>query len=215
MSQHPAAAQTRPHLPLGLPFPTPGPMIANAYRELDLAQHGDDKNRASLGNLDLLPRPWIPGSITNPRMRQELWEWLEAVTDWVNTEHVWDSTGMIPACWPMHPHLVHEIAVLADLRHKAGRAFTGDPLEEWHRYALPAFFDRIRTRTKTGCEERHREWPARAAYARFTAQANNRADAYRLDHDHTRQADDPTGPIPRLQLIDGHNIRPDTGEVIN
>jgi hypothetical protein len=52
------------------------------------------------------------------------------------------ATGMaIPACWPQHPHLVHEIVVLADQRRRAGHALTSDASKEWHRYSLPAFID--------------------------------------------------------------------------
>jgi hypothetical protein len=43
------------------------------------------------------------------------------------------SPPVIPGCWPQHPHLVHEIAVLADQRRRAGTARTSDVLEEWHR----------------------------------------------------------------------------------
>jgi hypothetical protein len=46
------------------------------------------------------------------------------------TEYVWEVADAIPACWPQHPHLVHEIAVLADQRRRAGHAFTSDALEE-------------------------------------------------------------------------------------
>ncbi len=70
-------------------------------------------------------------------MRTELWAWLEAVVDWVNTEHVWDPSYLIPPCWPRHPHVVHEIAVLADQRYKAGHAIASDTLEAGHRHALP------------------------------------------------------------------------------
>jgi type IV secretion system protein VirD4 len=33
----------------------------------------------------------------------------------------------IPACWPKHPHLVHDLAVLADQRRRAGRATPATP----------------------------------------------------------------------------------------
>jgi hypothetical protein len=46
---------------------------------------------------------------------------LEALVTWLNHEYVWDVANVIPPCWP-HPHLVHEIAVLADQRHRAGQA---------------------------------------------------------------------------------------------
>ena len=74
---------------------------------------------------------------------------------------------MIPACWPRHPHLVHEIAVLADLRRRAGHALTGDAMEEWHRYALPAFTERMRQRMKGHCEDKdHQPWPAQGRHTR-------------------------------------------------
>lgn len=113
-------------------------MIVHAYRELDIALNGDDAARKAVGHPTKLPRPWDPGTIGDPPMRAELWEWLEAVVEWVNSEHVWDPSYLIPPCWPAHPHLVHEIAVLADQRRKAGQAIASDALEEWHRYALPA-----------------------------------------------------------------------------
>lgn len=207
-----------PRSRLALPFPTPGPGITNAYRELDLALNGSDKDRAALGNLNDLPRPWNPGTITHPRLREQLWDWLEQVTDWINTEHVWDPATLIPPCWPAHPHLVHEIAVLTDLRYKAGLALVSDSLEEWHRYALPAFLDRLRGRVGTMCAERHKEWPARSAHTRYRTHQDWRTHTYRQDLDSHATAETPvhgdvTAPIPRLRLVDGHRVDPTTGEV--
>jgi hypothetical protein len=84
-----------------------------------------------------------------PQLRTEVWSWLEAVVSWLNHEHVWDVADVIPPCWPLHPHLVHEIAVLADQRHRAGQALTSDPLEEWHCHGLPSFTERMRSRLRT------------------------------------------------------------------
>jgi hypothetical protein len=39
-----------------------------------------------------------------------------------------DVADVIPLCWPQHPHLVHEIAVLADQRRRAGPGLTSDAL---------------------------------------------------------------------------------------
>ena len=61
---------------------------------------------------------------------------------WSNHEYVWDVADIIPPCSPQFPHLVHEIAVLADQRHRAGQAVTSEALEEWHRYSLPSFTER-------------------------------------------------------------------------
>jgi hypothetical protein len=109
------------------PFPAPGKLVALAYRELDRAATGSPEQIRALGDARLLPRPWEPASCRTPQLRQQLW--LDAVVDWLATEYVWEATDTIPACWPQHPHLVHEIAVLADQRRRAGHAFTSDALE--------------------------------------------------------------------------------------
>ena len=208
---------TRPPVPLALAFPRPGPALRNAYRELDLALNGTDADRKALGDLGALPRPWDPATLTTPQLREEHWEWVEAVADWVNTEYVWETSTTIPSCWPMHPHLVHEIGVLADQRHHAGTAFTSDRLEEWHRHALPAFFDRLKQRARTMCEERHQDWPARGRYSRYRAEQDGRHGAYRLDQDTCRAGPDQDGDVPggapHLAVIDGNRIDLDTGEV--
>ena len=208
--------QGRGRYPLVKPFPSPGPLIAHAHRELDTALNGDDAHREAVGDPSRLPRPWDPGSIEDPPMRAELWEWLEVVVEWVNTEHVWDPSYLIPPCWPAHPHLVHEIAVLADQRHKAGQAIASDALEEWHRYALPAFFDRRKTRLRTACDNRHHDWPARPAHTRFQDAHNHRAQHYTGDVDHHRrlpQQVDQTQQMPRLHVVDGHRVDMETGEI--
>ena len=159
--------------PLALPFPLPdGPELSAAYRDLHFAAHGDDDTKALIGDPALLPRPWDPPTCRKRQLRQELWEWLDEVVTWFNTEYVWDPTsGMIPPCWPRHPHLVHEIAVLADQRRRAGIDTSSNSLEEWHRYTVPAFLDRLRQRTKSHCEEHHQPWPARARQSRHLAEA--------------------------------------------
>jgi hypothetical protein len=42
-------------------------------------------------------------------------------------------------------------------------AFTSDALEEWHRYSVPAFTERMKTRLRNHCEDGHQAWPAKAA----------------------------------------------------
>jgi hypothetical protein len=213
---HRAGKQGRGRYPLAKPFPTPGRLIAHAYRELDLALGGDDAHREAIGDPSQLLRPWDPGSIEDPPVRAELWDWLEAVVDWVNTEHVWDPSYLIPPCWPAHPHLVHEIAVLADQRRTAGQAIVSDALEDWHRYVLPAFFERRKTRLRTACDSRHQDWPALPAHVRFQDAQDHRAQNYAGDVDHHRrllQSVDQTQDVPRLQLVDGHRVDMETGEI--
>jgi hypothetical protein len=81
-----------------------------AYRELDRAANGSPEQIRALGDARLLPRPWEPATCRTQQLRS----WLDAVVTWLITEYVWEVADTIPACWPQHPHLVHEIAVLAD-----------------------------------------------------------------------------------------------------
>ena len=155
--------------PLIKPFPPVGPQMRRVYRELGLAANGTPEQKRALGNPDLLPRPWDPASCRDPDLRAEVWAYLDDVACWVNSEYVWDVRAAVPTCWPLHPHVVHELAVLADQRHQAGRALTSGPLEEWHRFTLPAFVDRMRQRLKDHCEEGHQPWPSRSRYARLVS----------------------------------------------
>jgi len=136
--------------------------------------------------------------------------WLVVVT-WLNREYVWDVGAVIPSCWPKHPHLVHEIAVLADQRRRASTSLTSDALEEWHRYALPAFIDRVRTRVKDHCEEGHQGWPARSRYARHISDqaSRERRDVYGRDARTTIRH--PAGASPGRPRLEVVNL--ETGEV--
>jgi hypothetical protein len=109
--------------------------------------------------------------------------WLDAVVDWLISEYVWEAADTIPACWPEHPLLVHEIAVLADQRRRAGHAFTSDALEEWHGYSLPGFTERMKSRLRNHWEDGHQPWPEKGRYTRHTAEASRRAreDRYAAD----------------------------------
>jgi hypothetical protein len=155
---------------LTLAFPTPGPLLGIAYRDLYLAAEGSDNEKANIGDLSLLPQPWDPPTCRGPQLRAELWTWLDAVVVWFNHEYVWDAAAMIPTCWAQHPHLVHEIAVLADQRRRAGMGLNSNALEEWHRYSVPGFGERLRARLKAHCEQDHQPWPARSRQARHTDQ---------------------------------------------
>ena len=147
-------------------FPRAGRRVEHAYAELDLAAGGGtQQQRSALGDPRLLARPWDPATCVDPPLRGEIWQWLEQVVTWLNQEYVWDADAMIPSCWPRHPHLVHELAVIADLRRRAGLALTADALEEWHRYALPAFTDRMRQRLRKHClDGGHQAWPGLGRY---------------------------------------------------
>lgn len=165
------------------PFPMPKTTsLIRAFDNLSLAAEGSDAQKRALGNPAALPRPWDPATITDPQLRYEAWLWLEDVVAWFNHEYVWNlGAGYIPPCWPRHPHLVHEIAVLADLRRQAGMALTSQPLEEWHRYAVPNFLERVKQRLHDCCDTEHADWPGRTKQTRHRAARLDRLDAFDAD----------------------------------
>lgn len=156
-----------------LPFPTPGPLVGLAYADLDLALNGTPEQISTLGNMQHLPRPWQPATCRIPELLMELRAWLDDVVTWLNHQYVWDPTDMIPSCWSFHPHLVHEIAVLADQRRRAGAALTSDDLDDWHRCSLPNFVDRMRNRTRSHCTDAHAPWPSKGRYARHFSKVDD------------------------------------------
>ena len=101
MTVSPASCPANPLLVQ--PFPAPGQLVALAYRELDLAATGTPEQIRAFVDARLLPRPWDPATCRTPQLRRQLWSWLEAVVDWLSTEHVWAVADTIPACWPQHP----------------------------------------------------------------------------------------------------------------
>lgn len=154
--------------PLVEAFPKPGPVVESAYRPLDSIVENPQANPHGPALVHLLPRPWDPATCTDPVLRAGIWQWLERVVIWLNLEYAWGPDEAIPACWPKHPHLVHELAVLADQRRSAGRAPGSGPLEEWHRGALPQFIERMRHRLGPHCQDReHQPWPARSTHVRY------------------------------------------------
>lgn len=181
-------------------FPTPGPLLGTAYRDLYLAAEGSDNQKATIGDPNLLPKPWDPPTCRNPQLRAELWTWLDAVVIWVNHEYVWDPEGTIPPCWPLHPHIVQEVAVMADQRRRASVALDSNALEEWHRYTLPGFLERLRSRLKAHCDQDHQPWPARSRHVRHTGDghAKRRRQAFDGDVQHLSPSEQITLTRPRV-----------------
>ena len=200
-------------------FPPPGPLVRHAYSELDLARSGTDDQKRALGKLSALPRPWDPPSCP-PALRTQIWAWLDQVADWINHEYSWQPDRFIPSCWPAHPHIAHELAVIADLRRTAGYAFSGDALEEWHRYALPAFLDRVSSRMGTCCgPAKHDDWPAAGRHREFRSAraADQRNDLFNQDATPTLDPGAKAQPAqlpPQLVLVNGRTVNTATGEVM-
>jgi len=197
-----------------LGFPAPGTRILKAYADVWEAQNGSAEQKKKLDHPSDLPRPWDPATCLDPELRWELWVWLDEVAEWINSEYVWEASGdgCIPDCWPLHPHIVHELGVVADQRRRAGQASKSDLLENWHKYVLPGFMDRMKQRLKQSCDDDHQPWPARGRYTRYTGEAGCelrlrafKSDSATLSHDEDAARTQPPGGC---DLID-----PDTGEV--
>lgn len=197
---------------LVLPFPQPGHQIRRLYRHWWTVENGTDLERDRIKDRPA-GRPWDPATLGTSGERLELWRWLEEVVRWFNHEYAWDTSQVIPDCWPEHPHLVHEIAVMADVRRRAGSAPNSGALEEWHRVCVPWFLGRMRDSIRAHCEERHQAWPARARYARHVSQES-------ANHRHLRSMEDieAVGLSSENPWIDGYGgdrINIITGEVEN
>lgn len=208
-------------VPMVRAFPRPGQRVHVAYRELHLAVNGTAEQKQAIGPASQLPRPWDPSTCVDPDLRSQLWAWIDEVVLWLNHEHTWDLAGTIPTCWPQHPHLVRELAVLADQRRRAALALSSDPLEDWHRYALPTFAERMRARIKNHCEEGHQSWPGRGRFVKATSKAQRRerednfiADLDTLSRPRRGTAPQAPGP-PRLSVVDGSLVDTETGEIQN
>lgn len=148
---------------LVIPFPPPPRWVRHALEQLRQAEAAG----LEPAGLQLLDRPWDPASCS-PHVRQELWPWLDGVAVWLNHTYAWQTASAVPSCWPAHPHLVYELAVLACLRAAAADAAGPQALEEWHRYALPGFTARMSERLGVACSPgRHLDWPARSWAVEF------------------------------------------------
>lgn len=203
--------------PLVQPFPMPtSERIRIAYWDLYLSEEGTDAQKKRLGEPDQLPRPWDLATCTDPDLRHDVWEWYEAVVTWFNHEYVWDpAAGTIPPCWHLHPHLIHDIGVLADQRRMISQASNSNSLEEWHRYSVPAFLDRLHDRIKQHCDDHHQPWPSRSRFARYCGEVEVRAASMEVDS-HVSITSDKPSRGPQLRLIDrqtGRSIDPATGEI--
>ena len=168
-------------------FPVPDRLVRHAFAQLRVAKSGTHAERAAeLGDVRPadLPRPWDPPSCP-ATLRSRVWVWLDRVSAWINHEYSWQFDRMIPSCWPAHPHIAHELAVVACLRYDAGCALSPDALEDWHRYALPGFLDRMAARlSSNGCPPgRHNDWPGRPRHQDFESAAadQRRWDAFAAD----------------------------------
>jgi hypothetical protein len=145
---------------MAAPFPEPPGVVARALDELRVAVASTDETEHEARRVAMMPRPWDP-SACGPELRRSVYLWLDSVTGWINEDHTWRTDRVVPICWDLHPHIVHELATVACLRWEATFARTPAALEEWHRFTLPAFLTRVVERIgDTGCPPgRHQPSP--------------------------------------------------------
>lgn len=208
-----------PSVPLVAGFPRPGIRVNDAYQAVWEAENGSEEQKQKLGHPSKLAHPWDPATCIDPELRWELWVWLDEVAEWINAEYAWEVAGggFIPDCWPLHPHIVHELAVVADRRRLAGMAPTSDLLENWHRVVLPSFMERMKQRLKQSCDDDHQPWPARSRHTRHISEAasGRRLAAFEADLQALLREEDAHPTRRQFALLDGGDvIDPDTGEVL-
>jgi hypothetical protein len=165
-------------------FPAPPAVIQQVLNTLATLRGGDKEKIEKLGDTAALCRPWIVSTVP-AEFREKLWLWCDEVAAWLNSSYAWRPVNLIPACWPLHPHLAHELPVLACLRATAQDDHGPELLEDWHRHALPKFFERLAVRLgESSCGTgRHQDWPAASRYAAYTSDeaAADRRELFHLD----------------------------------
>lgn len=146
--------------PAVAPFPDPSELLQRTLEELRFAATVPPQTVEEMRRVSALPRPWDPAGCPEV-LRDHVWAWLSEVVMWINAEHTWRVDRIIPDCWAEHPHIAHELVTVACLRHEAGLALTPHVLEDWHRFTLPVFLDRIVERIGShACPPgRHQEHP--------------------------------------------------------
>jgi len=176
---------SRPAGLLAVPFPSPSPVLVAMMDELRLAASLPAETPSEARRVAMLPRPWDPACCP-AELRNFIYVWLENVAGWINTEHTWRVDQMLPACWMEHPHVVHELAVVACERWEASYALSPGALEAWQHYTLPTFLDRATLRVGNRCPPgRHQPHPgtARQELLADPAQATHRRARRRADEE--------------------------------
>jgi hypothetical protein len=152
------------------PFPTPPGSVLKALEMIQVLRRGDADEMSDAGDLSNLPRPWNPASCPK-ELRAAVWAWCDSVAEWINHEYAWRPPQMIPPCWPHHTHIAHELPVLAFQRWTAEESTSYEPTDDWHRYALPMFLERMQARIgESTCRTgKHIDWPAESRVVSYNS----------------------------------------------
>lgn len=148
-------------------FPQPPDIIREAITALHVISLKPPTDDLSLCQATSLPRPWDPGTCDD-YLKAELWPWIDDVVSWINDEHLWGlAIPGIPECWPLHPHLCHDLPALACDRYLAGFAITPRDVEDWRETRLDPFLRRMADLIGHGCAPgQHRDDPRTAMLRR-------------------------------------------------
>lgn len=158
-------------------FPRPPDAVRLQFESAAHLAGLQDLSSSDAATLALLQRPWIPSSC-KPDLRSQIYGWLDQVVAWINEDCLWRTERAVPACWELHPHIVHELAVVATLRWHAELALTPAAVEDWLRFTLPQFLDRTATRVgETGCPPGgHQPHPGASRNDAYRDGMSNRAE---------------------------------------
>lgn len=132
------------------------------------AAPGDDIRKAFVVSAVARPANWASLTLTQARDLREL---IDSFVTHYNQTYAVVESEIIPACWPLHPGLAHELAALYALwvhLFQSGLA-PADQVMGWHDRWLPGFQTRLAghllgTNTMRCTPGRHRSsWNAAAA----------------------------------------------------
>ena len=120
-------------------------------------------------------RPWDLAHLPE-EAREPVGQWLHDVARWLNRSYAWQAETVIPPCWPQHPHIALDLAVLAFGRLLTYQSATTTHPARWHD-DLQAFYHRMGLALGTGAGDcragRHEARPAAvdiATYEHLTEQ---------------------------------------------
>jgi hypothetical protein len=130
---------------MAAPYPAPSPLVVAALDQLRIAAESPPDSDIELRQVAMLPRPWDPASCP-PELRDLIYVWLDAVAGWINEDLTWRDRPRASDLLARPPHIIHELAIVACLRWEADHAVTAAVLEDWHRFSLPMFLDRLALR---------------------------------------------------------------------
>lgn len=172
---------------MAIRFPTPPHSVIRVLDMLAILRRGDPEEIKEAGIGADVPRPWDPATCPT-ELREDVWGWCDDVAAWINHEYAWRPAQMIPPCWPHHPHIARELAVLAFLRWTAEASTGPEAVEDWHRYAFPTFCDRMLSRLgESTCRTgEHGVWPAGSRYHAYVGEKATE-DRQRAFHEDTHR----------------------------